>query len=244
MVAAVLARAGLLMGVRRIGPMFFAGAGLVVISAVIYLAFEFGRLEAGFSILEQRRSQEELQLVIQLQIQEADELRRQFTMLQASQEIDRETYAQVEMSLAELQQLIQEQEEQLAFYQGIISPEDGHPGLRVQTLTISPTGAERHYELRLVLVQAIVQDRRVTGVVRMSIDGANGGLPARLSVADLQLENDSGDLAYSFRYFQGLQREIVLPAEFEPRQINVEIRPEDSGAERVLHSYEWAAVAG
>ncbi|HEY5623521.1 MAG TPA: DUF6776 family protein [Gammaproteobacteria bacterium] len=229
---------------RRVGPLYFAGIGLVVLAGMVYLAFELGRLEAGYSILDQRREQEALQLIVESQIAEADDLQRQLTMLRTSQEIDRETYAQIEMSLAELQQRIQEQEEELAFYQGIISPEDGYPGLRVQTLAISPAEAERHYELRLVLVQAIVQDRRVTGTVRMNIDGVSGGVPARLSVADLHPEDDTSELAYSFRYFQGLQQEIVLPRDFEPRQVNVEIRPADRGDERILHSFEWAAVTG
>ncbi len=223
--------------------LIFVGAGLTVVAGMIYLAFELGRFQAGYSSLDQRREQEALQQIIDGQAEEAEDLRRQLALLQTSHEIDRETYDQVEISLADLQRRIQEQEEQIAFYEAIVSPDDGNFGLRVQTLAISPADAERHFELRLVLVQAISQDRAVSGVVQINIDGMRGGVPIRLSVADLQTDDQSGDIAYSFRYFQGLQREIVLPPDFEPSQINVEIRPQERGAERILHSYEWATVA-
>ncbi len=223
--------------------LIFVGVGLTVFAGMIYLAFELGRLQAGYSSLDQRREQQALQQIIDGQAEEADELQRQLAVLQTSHEIDRETYDQVETSLADLQGRIQEQEEQIAFYEAIVSPDDGNFGLRVQTLSISPADAERHFELRLVLVQAISQDRAVSGVVRLNIDGMRGGGPARLTLADLQTDDQSGDIAYSFRYFQGLQREIVLPADFEPSQINVEIRPQERGAERILHSYDWSAVA-
>ena len=223
--------------------LIFVGAGLTVVAGMLYLAFELGRLQAGYSSLDQRRAQEALQQTIDGQAEEADGLRRQLAVLQTSQEIDRETYNQVETSLADLQRRIQEQEEQIAFYEAIVSPNDGNLGLRVQTLVVSPADIERHFELRLVLVQGIPQERAVSGVVRMNIAGTSGGVPARLGLADLQTDDQSSDIAYSFRYFQGLQREIVLPTDFEPSQINVEIHPQERGAEQILHSYDWAAVA-
>jgi hypothetical protein len=223
--------------------LIFVGAGLTVFAGMIYLAFELGRLQAGYSSLDQRREQQALQQIIDRQAEEADELQRQLAVLQTSHEIDRETYNQVESSLADLQSRIQEQEEQIAFYEAIVSPDDGNFGLRVQNLAISPADTEGHFELRLLLVQAISQDRAVSGVVRMNIEGMSAGVPAQLDVADLQTDDQSGDIAYSFRYFQGLQREIMLPSNFEPSQINVEIRPQERGAERILHSYDWAAVA-
>src|SRR5690606_34897958 len=90
------------------------------------------------------------------------ELERENAVLRTSREVDRETYAQVEANLARLETTIQAQEEELAFYRGIVSPQDGHLGLRVQSLEILPGDRERHYLLRLVLVQAIVHSRRVS----------------------------------------------------------------------------------
>ncbi len=223
-------------------PILFFVIGLAVIASAGYLVFELGRFQGGYSVLDQRREQEQLQLIIDQQAAAAEEFRRQITLLQTSREIDQETYAQVESNLSQLQLRIQAQEEELAFYQGIISPEDGNAGLRVQTLNLTKADLEQHYLLRLVLVQTISHDQRVSGVVRLKIDGLRGGEPARLGSDEVLIDGESNDIPYAFRYFQGLQRELVLPADFEPSQVNVEIWPQESGGQQILHNYDWSAV--
>jgi len=225
-------------------PIVFFVFGLGVIAAAVYLAFELGRYQGGYSALDQRRETDALRQIIDRQTAEADELRRQITVLQTSREIDQATYAQVENDLSQLQLRIQAQEEELAFYQGIISPEDGYAGLRVQTVNLTRAELELHYLLRLVLVQAMSHDQRVSGVIRLNIDGTRNGEPARLGTDELLADGESSDIPYEFRYFQGLQRELVLPADFEPSRVNVEIWPRESGGQRILHSYDWTAVTG
>ncbi len=227
---------------RRV--VLFAAAALAVLAGTGYLVFELGRYQGGYSVLDQRREQEALQQIISQQAADADELRRQITVLQTSQEIDRETYALVESSLSELQLRIQSQEEELAFYQGIISPEDGYAGLRIQSISFTAAELEQHYILRLVLVQSITHDRRVTGVVRLHIEGSRAGEADELSLDEILIDAESGNIPYAFRYFQGLQGVVVLPADFEPDQVNVEIRPQGAGGQPILHSFEWSTVAG
>ena len=219
-------------------------AGVVLLGCTGYLVFELGRYQGGYSAVDQRRERESLQQIISQRAVDNDELRRQIAGLQTSQEIDRETYAQVESDLSQLQIRIQAQEEELAFYQGIISPENGLMGLRIQTLNLTKAEPERHYVLRFVLVQAISHDRRVAGVVRFNIEGVRDGVAQELSPEEVLVDNESGDIPYAFRYFQSLQRELVLPVDFQPRQVNVEIWPRDSRGQPILHSYEWSAVAG
>ena len=219
-------------------------AGLVLLGCTGYLVFELGRYQGGYSAVDQRREREALQQIISQRAADNNELRRQIVGLQTSQEIDRETYARVENDLSQLQLKIQAQEEELAFYQGIISPENGLVGLRVQTLNLTKAEPERHYVLRLVLVQAISHDRRAAGVVRFNIEGVRDGAAQELSPEELLVDDESGDIPYAFRYFQSLQRELVLPVDFQPSQVNVEIWPQESQDQPILHSYEWSAVAG
>jgi len=227
---------------RRV--VLFAVATLAVLAGTGYLVFELGRYQVGYSALDQRREQEALQQIISQQAANADELRRQITVLQTSQEIDRETYALVESNLSELQLRIQSQEEELAFYQGIISPEDGYAGLRIQSINFTAAELEQHYILRLVLVQSISHDRRVTGVVRLHIEGSRAGEADELSPDEILIDPETGNIPYAFRYFQGLQGVVVLPADFVPDQVNVEIRPQGAGGRPILHSFEWSTVAG
>src|SRR5690606_14768964 len=100
-----------------------------------------------------------------------------------------------------LQERIRAQEEELVFYRGIVSPQDGIAGLRVQSLEAIPGDAERRYSLRLVLVQAIVQSRRVSGSVKVRLEGLKDGEAASFDAEDLAVGNDY-DMDYEFRYFQ------------------------------------------
>lgn len=218
--------------------------GLTLLGSAGYVVFELGRYQGGYSVVDQRREREDLQQLISQQVAFADELRRQIASLQTSGEIDQETYAQVESNLSQLQLRIQAQEEELVFYQGIISPENGLAGLRIQTLNLTKAESEGHYVLRLVLVQAITHDRRVSGVVKFNIEGVRDGEVLELGPEDVLLDSESADIPYGFRYFQGLQRDLVLPADFRPSQVNVEIWPQGSRDQPISQSYQWSAVTG
>lgn len=205
-----------------------------------YLLFELGRYRAGFAVLDHRRDVAALEQRLRLEQESSDELKRQLAIAQTSGEIDRETYSRVEANLSDLQEKIQAQEEELVFYRGIVSPQDGVAGLRVQSVEVLPGDAERRYLLRLVLVQAIVHSRRVSGSVKVQLEGVKDGQTATFDAAELA---DGGyDMDYELRYFQGLEAEISLPLGFEPMRINVEIWPNEARADRRTESFEWSAV--
>jgi hypothetical protein len=231
---------------RKRGPIFVLAASTVLLPALGYLCFELGRYQAGYSLLDQRREMAHARQQLTEERAASEELRRQVAILETSREIDRETYARVEADLGELQAQIQAQEEELVFYRGIVSPQDGVAGLRIQSLEVDPADAERHYVLRLVLVQAIVHSRRVAGVVRLHLQGTRDGQPVSYDLEELASaegsEGGSYDMAYSFRYFQGLECEVVLPVGFEPTNLLVEIWPSEPRGERVEQTFEWSAV--
>jgi hypothetical protein len=223
--------------------LFYVVAAVVLVAAV-YLSFELGRYRSGYSILDQRRIVADLERQLDEERATSDELRRQVAIFQTSGEIDRETYAQIEANLAELQARIQSQEEELVFYRGIVSPQDGVAGLRIQSLEVLPADMERHYSLRLVLVQAIVHSRRVSGVVKLELEGTQNGQTTSFEGSELAPDKASYDMAYEFRYFQGLECDLSLPPGFEPERVNVEIVPSESRGEKVEQSFDWSAVAG
>ena len=230
--------------ISRRRPVLSFIVGLTLLGSAGYVVFELGRYQGGYSVVDQRKEREELQQLISQQAAFADELRRQIASLQTSREIDQETYAQVESDLSQLQRRIQAQEEELVFYQGIISPENGLAGLRIQTLNLTKAEPEGHYVLRLVLVQTINHDRRVSGVVKFNIEGVRDGEVLELGPEDVLLDSESADIRYGFRYFQGLQRDLVLPEDFRPSQVNVEIWPQGSRGQPISESYKWSAVTG
>jgi hypothetical protein len=227
---------------KRDRSWFALGVGAVLVLAGAYLVFELGRFQAGYSVLDHRRTLARLNEQLAEERATSDELRRQLAIFNTSREIDHETYAQIQSNLADLQAKIQAQEEELTVYRGILSPHDGVQGLRIQSLAVTPTDSERHYVVRLVLVQAIVHSRRVSGRVKLQIEGVQDGQMTLLDAADLVADRASYDMAYEFRYFQGLECELTLPLGFEPGRIRVEIGPSEAHAEKIEQSFEWSDV--
>ncbi len=217
--------------------------GMVLVAGA-YLSFELGRNRAGYSIVDHRRSLAALREQLGAERATSEELRRQLAIFETSKEIDRETYSQVEANLTELQAQIQAQEEELVFYRGIVSPQDGIAGLRIQSLDALPADAENHYLVRVVLVQAIVHSRKVSGVVKLQVEGTRDGQTASFDAAKLVADGGDYDMNYEFRYFQGLECELALPVGFEPARVEVEILPSDTRAEKVSQSYAWSAITG
>src|SRR5690606_30491722 len=125
-----------------------------------------------------------------------DELKRNIAILETSRDIDRETSAQIELTLTELEVKLQAQEEELAFYRGIISPPDGASGLRVQSVELLPGNGEQRYLLRIVLMQAIAQNGHAAGEVTLGLTGSLYGEPATLELAELTGAEEVSELEY------------------------------------------------
>ena len=219
------------------------GTRALVAAASLYLVFELGRYQAGYSMLDHRRERAGLAAELAEERGISDELRRQLAIAETAGDIDRVTYSQVESSLGELQAQIQAQEEELVFYRGIVSPQDRVAGLRIQSLEVLPSDGEGRYLVRLLLVQAIVHNRRVAGAVKLQLEGVQDGQTAAFDAAEVVAPGEPYDMAYEFRYFQGLETELALPVGFEPQRVTVEIWPNEARAERINQTFEWAAVA-
>ena len=216
----------------------------VVFIATAYLVFEFGRIQANYNIVEATKERGSFENRIRELEAEILALNEQIALLETHRDIDREAYKEVEASLTALQAKIQEQTDAIAFYRGIVSPADGTAGLRVQDLKLTRGQAERAYKLRLVLVQSLKHDRKVTGNVNVSIEGEQGGAATTLNLSQILPADANANWAFSFRYFQDFDKEIVLPDGFTPERITIEVRSKTRAISSIEESYPWTASLG
>ena len=216
--------------------------GLVIASG--YLVFELGRIKAGYDIVEAANDQQAYEDIIAELEDEVLVLKQEVALLETHRDIDREAYKQVESSLSSLQAKIVEQRDALAFYRGIVSPADGKPGLRVQDLTLTRGDEERQFHVRLVLVQSMQHDRKVSGDVRLSVQGSQDGEEKSYELAELLPDDTDSDWPYSFRYFQNFNRQLLLPSGFTPRLIRVEVRSKTRSIADIEASFDWVTAQG
>ena len=219
--------------------------GLVVLIAAFgYLVFEFGRIQANYNIVDAGRERQAFEDQINGLEQEITTLNEEVALLETHREIDREAYREVEASLTALQAKIQEQTDAIAFYRGIVSPEDGAAGLKVQDLRLTRGEAERVYNVRLVLVQSLKHDRKVSGDVVLSIEGEEDGATASYDYDALLPSDTDRNWAFSFRYFQDFDREIVLPDGFTPERITIQVRSKTRSIDSIEESFPWTSSLG
>lgn len=212
---------------------------LVAVAGVLYLTFELGRIQADYNIVDVAAERRAYENEIRNLEKTNQSLKEQVVLLETHRDIDRGAYADVETSLTGLQQKIHEQREAIAFYRGIISPSDGGHGLRVQELKVSKGKDEGLYHVSLVLVQVLQHDRSVKGDVEFSLEGEQDGVGTTYTLAQLVPEDEDSSWSFSFRYFQNLDRRLILPDGFTPEKVNIEIRSRTKSVANVSQSFLW-----
>jgi hypothetical protein len=205
---------------------------------VVYGTYEWGRFDGGYSVFAMMQERRDHAAEIKALKDENTQLRGKVTGAETARTVEHQSYADVERTLGDLQAQVQKQRDELAFYRGIVSPEDGVGGLRIQRLDVLPDAGDGRYKLRLVLMQSMRQDTTIAGSVKIELEGSRNKQPARLTLTQLGGQTrDSGDVAFSFRYFQNIEQDIVLPDDFEPTAIDVEVK---SSRQQPLHqSFPW-----
>lgn len=218
---------------------------IVVLTLVsVYLVFEFGRIKGGYDIVETGNNNQAYEDHIMRLDNQIVDLKQELVILETNREVDRESYREVEDSLSELQVKIQEQRDAIAFYRGIVSPSDGKPGLRVQDLILTRGKQEREFNIRLVLVQAMKHDRKVSGDVNLTVLGNVDGVEKSFTLTEILATDAERAWPFSFRYFQDFQRLVVLPDGFTPERITVEVRSRTRSISSIEESFAWETSRG
>ncbi len=205
---------------------------------MLYGAFELGRYDAGFRVVESVRGA--LSAGSRIRALEADNnrQRQQLAAADVARRVDREGYKQVERSLGDMQSQIARLTQDLSFYRGLVQP-DSLVHVKVQQMQIVP-GTARQFRLKFVLMQTGKPDKMVTGTAAIVIDGLLGGKPVSVTF-DQVAPGRRGGLSYSFRYFQDYDESVQLPPGFEPTRIEVDIRPGKDTAHGFRQAFVWKA---
>ena len=225
--------------VRRYEPWRAAAlrAGLATaVLLALWAAFELGRSRGGYDVLDAALERRRLHAEVSDLKDRLAQSDAKLAAAEVARNVDRQAYAQVGHSLAELQSRLGAQGQELAFYRSVIDPNEGITGMRIQRLKVLPATQPRHFRVRIVLVQAARQDASAVAATDFTVDGLLHGRAASLALA--AIGTSSRVMNFSFRYFQELEAEIELPAQFVPQQLQVEVRP-SKGATPIRQSYPW-----
>jgi hypothetical protein len=207
--------------------------------AILYAAFELGRFDAGFRVVDSVRGALSASRRIRALETENENQRHQLAAAETARRVDREGYAQVEKSLGDMQSQIARLNQDLSFYRGLVQPES-LIHVKVQQMQIIPDGPPGQFHLKFVLMQTGKPDKEVVGNAALTLDGLLQGKPLSLSYAQVS-PNRRVSLAYSFKYFQEYNEAIVLPLGFEPTRVGVEIHTGRDVSHSLRQAFVWKA---
>jgi hypothetical protein len=205
---------------------------------ILYAAFELGRYDAGFRVVDSVRGALSASARIRTLEAENTKLRTQLEAADVARRVDREGYTQVERSLGDMQSQIARLTQDLSFYRGLVQP-DSIIHVKVQQMQIVPESAG-HFRLKFVLMQTGKSEKVVSGTATLGIDGLLNGKPQDLTFAQVSPRHRVS-LAYSFRYFEDYDELIELPPGFEPTRVDVELRGERDQAHAFRQAFVWKA---
>jgi hypothetical protein len=214
-------------------------AGVLLGLLVLYAAFELGRYDAGFRVIDSVRGALSTSARIrELEAQNAEQ-HRQLEAADVARRVDREGYTQVEKSLGDMQSQIARLNQDLSFYRGLVQPES-IVNVKVQQMQIVPEGEPGRFHLKFVLMQVGKPTGIATGIASLTVDGLLQGKPQSIGMNQMS-PNRRTSLPYSFRYFQDYDEPLVLPPGFEPTRVGVEIHSGKDAAHAFRQAFVWKA---
>lgn len=218
-------------------------AALVVVGVPLggWSLFDYGRSRAGFDSAAAAKQQAELKEVV-ANLQVANEsFRQEAVTKEQSKDIDRQAYAEISQNLVSLQEEILGLKEEVAFYRGIVAPENSSAGVRVQSLRVAANGQPRGFTYKLVLTQMDKDSKPAKGSVNILLQGIKDKAPAEFAVDQLA-GKDNAAYRFQFKYFDKSEGDIILPEAFMPTRVVVEVTTESPKRTRVESVYSWQEV--
>jgi hypothetical protein len=202
--------------------------------------YNLGQNRAGFNALDAQRDQADLRDELGELRAEREALQDKTAQLETAAKIDREAYSLIDQELGELRERILAQQEDLAFYKGIVATQD-EAGVRVQDFKLEAGLAPGQYIARIVLAQEFRSERQVSGSLNVKVEGVSGSSPAIIDIEELKTESGTANkLNFKFRYFQDLKAEFELPQGFQPQKTILRITPSGQSSKTVEEFYDWA----
>jgi len=166
-----------------------------------------------------------------------DALEQRVATLTRSDQISRKANRDLQGTLAERDEEIAGLRADVAFYERFVGSTAQRHGLNVHQLHLQPQdGPAWHFTATLTqnLNRGAVNKGRLT----LSVEGSRDGKLQKLSWPQLRQQPDAPGVDYSFKYFQQVEGDVLLPAGLQPIRVTVQLAPQRGSA--VEQSFTWA----
>lgn len=177
---------------------------------------------------------------------EVEELRQRVVVLSSAEKVSQQANEQSRLTIKLLEEQIYKQQQDLAFYKGVLAPASRREGLRIKTFELQATDKPGHFRYKILLSRVGKSEAPLEGRLHVSIAGKQGKQDVTLELASLSAGLADAlpeqPIAFAFKHFQAIPEagrfaELKLPEGFTPREIKV--RVEVQGEKPVLRTFKW-----
>lgn len=190
--------------------------------------------------------QQPLQAQVLEQEQELEALRQRLTVISSGEKVAQQANEQSRLTIKLLEEQIYKQQQDLAFYKGVLAPATRREGLRIRTFEVQATDSPRLFRYKILLSRVGKSDKPLEGKLRVTVVGQRAGKEVALELAALTegladaLPGQA--IPFAFKHFQAIPEagrfaELRLPDGFVPREVKV--AAEVQGEKPLLRTFKW-----
>ena len=174
------------------------------------------------------------------QLRRIESLEQQVATLSRADQISRDANRDLQATVSERDEEIAGLRADVAFYERFVGATAQRRGLSVHELTLQPQD-EQAWHFTATLTQNLNRGAVNAGRLLVSVEGTEAGKLRRLAWSDLRQQPNAPGVPYSFKYFQQVEGDLLLPPGFKPVRVIARVVPQGGAA--VEQSFPWAQAA-
>ncbi|MDO9317763.1 MAG: hypothetical protein Q7V56_06155 [Gammaproteobacteria bacterium] len=216
-------------------------AGVLTVAVV---GFAFGYLDAADGFATTSADNQQMALELADARDELQGLRSQVVISGRTSIMDQRANEEVQETINSLRQRVMQLEQDVMFYRQVMTPELAEPGLIIAEFTVQPTDLPDTYRYRAVFRQAGAGDRELKGKVQIDVAGTRAGENVLLPLQELVSGAETVNTMLNFRYFQNIEGELVVPADFLPTQVEIRAESVEPQQRKLEKLFNWTVAEG
>ncbi len=207
---------------------------LWVLSLVVVWRLGSESSAPGFGDL--RLAQERSTVELGRAASELDALKDRIAVLERSEQVSRTANESLQETLRQRESEIASLRADIAFFERLVGGGAPRQPLAINAFSVRPIGDSRGHAYALTLTQNLKKAAVTSGGVELAIEGVEDGQLRTLTLADLTPEG-AASVPFSFKYFQRLDGNFVLPDKFTPNRVRLVVK--SSSGEQAQRSIGW-----
>lgn len=173
-------------------------------------------------------------------LSEVNDLKQQVANLQRAGQVNDVATTALRGTLAQREKELSALRSDLGFYSRLVSGNGQRQGLKLQEVKLQPITGSHGWTLILSLVQNAKRGSEISGNVSVSVEGLRADKVVTLDWPALGDGAQKDGLPFRFTYFEQLQGTILLPTDFRPTRLRIQVQPESG--EAINRAVAWGAA--